>query len=190
MNRPISESKPHETRGLRYIAGLLSRAPFRRTGAELVLEDAHGQTMAIFDARHILEIGRVLEIGTGEVTVEQFPRIRAEAPNNEHRSPTSDCPMGMMNWYLCIEYCNWLRHTLNRGTRDTYPTALGIDNRPGDEIEAVLDGGPYRLPTRSEWEYASTTSRTSRRYFGLNDSLIDNYFFHVDTSLLPGRLRT
>ena len=152
--------------------------------------NAHGQTMAIFDARHVPEIGRVFEIGTGEVTVEQFLRFREDARYFVHRSPTSDCPMGMINWYLCIEYCNWLSQTLKRGTDATYPTGLSNDDRPGNEIDTVLDGGAYRLPTVAEWEYACTTSKTSRRYFGLNDALIDNYFFYVDTSLLPGGLKT
>ncbi|MGI9471880.1 MAG: protein kinase domain-containing protein [Rubripirellula sp.] len=152
--------------------------------------NAQGHTMAIFDARDVPEIGRVFELATSEVTVEQFLRFRERHAYYEYRSPTHDCPAGMINWYQCLHYCRWLSQQLNADPEKAYPAGLNNDNRAGADFDLVLESGAYRLPTTAEWRHACKALSTSRRYFGLNDALIDNYFWHGETSLIGEALRT
>ena len=143
--------------------------------------NGEGQTMAIFDARDVESIGHVFEIATDEVTVKQFKRFLPHQPYYEYRSPTDDCPMGLLNWYVAVSYCRWLSERLDASPKDCYPAELNVDNE-GVSYSNVIDGGAYRLPTRAEWEYACAAGTTSRRFFGSSDSLADDYYWHFGTA--------
>lgn len=147
-----------------------------------------GQTMAIIDARNVPEIGHVYEIATCQVTVEQFQRFRPGHVYYEYRSPTSDCPVGLTDWFDCVEYCRWLTRELNVDADHAYADRDSID--PTAELEGILEHGAYRLPTSQEWIYAYKALTKSTRYFGLNDTLVDDYAWHWDTSVMSdGRVR-
>lgn len=151
--------------------------------------NAQGQTMAIFDATHIPEIGRVFAICTKEVTVTQFLRHRPDHVYFEFRSPDGDCPIGNLNWFMCIDYCRWLSKTLNADPQHRYPSEL--DEEHEDVVyDDVIDYGSYRLPTTQEWQFACSTLTTSPRYYGSCFSLKDDYYFNHSTSVMPsGRIR-
>ena len=141
----------------------------------------HGQTMLIFDARQHPGIGRVFAISSGEVTVEQFLRFRPEHEYYDYRSPTTDCPIGLVNWVDCVQYCRWLTQQIGDPMQPMYPQELSEENSdlPCDD---VLEGSAYRLPTGLEWQYACAALTESTYYFGTSIELVDDYFFHYDTS--------
>jgi hypothetical protein len=145
--------------------------------------NGQGQTMAIFDARDVPGIGYVFEIATAEVTVEQMKRFRPDHTHYEYRSPTPDCPVGMTDWYLAVAYCRWLTDDLNADPDHAYPDGLTIDS-PSQDVDDVLKHGAYRLPTSNEWEYVCAAQTKSQRYFGMNDSLIGEYFWHWEISVV------
>ena len=143
--------------------------------------NAEGQTMAIFDARDVPDIGRVFEIATREVTVKEYLRYKPSHYHYEYRSPTPDCPMGMMNWFRCIQYCRWLSDELKADPDHGYPPELTPNNQDVP-YDFVLQHGAYRLPTAAEWQYACAAMTTSRRYYGWTDELADDYFWCWETS--------
>ncbi len=150
---------------------------------------AEGHTMAIFDARDVPLIGRVFEIATTEVTKEQFLRFHPNFPYYDaHRSPTPDCPSGSTDWYTCVAYCRWLSEKLDSDPDHAYPEGLTI-NSSSQDVDDVLEHGAYRLPTSQEWFYVCSAMTKSERYFGLNDSLIDEYFWYWETSVIGENLR-
>ena len=147
--------------------------------------DKEGITFGIFDARHVPQIGRVFAIATHEVTVAQFRRYRPDHIYYEHRSPTSNSPVGMTNWFDCVDYCRWLNRRNRPDSADGYPETLGVEN-PDEPIDHVLARGAYRLPTSQEWMYACASMTKSRRFYGLSDELADDYFFYEKTSDIGG----
>lgn len=152
--------------------------------------NGEGQTMAILDARDVPNIGRIFEIATMEVTVEQFRRFRGNHYYYAERSPTPDCPVGLTSWFDCVAYCRWLSEKLQTDPDNGYPEGLTIDSPPEDQqVGSVLNSGAYRLPTSAEWVFACAALTKSKRWFGMNDSLIDGYFWHWDTSVPKGQLK-
>ena len=142
--------------------------------------------MAILDGRQDPEIGRVFAIGTGEVTVEQFQRFDPEHEYYEERSPTPDCPVGLVDWIRAARYCGWLSRELEADPDNGYPASLTANNFKVP-AESVVESGAYRLPTFAEWRFACAALTTSHRYYGYSDSLGDDYFWYYETSLTKDR---
>ncbi|MFK8113954.1 MAG: protein kinase [Rubripirellula sp.] len=145
--------------------------------------NAEGHTMAVFDARHVPGIERVFSIATEEVSVEQFLRFRPDHEYYRNRSPLPDSPIGLIDWYDCLNYCHWMSEKLGADPGNGYPeTEQG--SFPGEELlQSVLESEAYRLPTRNEWLYACMASTTSRRYYGYSDELADDYHWYYETSV-------
>ena len=137
-----------------------------------------GITMNIFDARDNPDIGRVFAIGSGEVTVDQALKLLPEHEYYEYRSPTGDCPIGLMTWFESVEYCRSLTENLGLDVNRCYP------EHPMDsaDYKEVLDASVYRLPTVAEWRFACAAGTVSRRYYGVSDELADDYFYYYETS--------
>ncbi|TWU58192.1 bifunctional serine/threonine-protein kinase/formylglycine-generating enzyme family protein [Rubripirellula reticaptiva] len=144
--------------------------------------NGEGQTMVILDARDDPDIGRVFAIGTGEVTVDQFRRFQPEQYYYQHRSPTGDCPMGMVDWYDCARYTRWLSEQLGDDGADGYAADLSAAS-DDQSYDGVLEGNSYRLPTAAEWRFACAALTKSRRYFGYSDALADDYYWYYETSV-------
>lgn len=173
------------------VAAVKKQSELKRDPRKNWYVDAQGHTMAILDARDVPKIGRVFEIATMEVTVEQFQRFRPDHEYYAERSPTPDCPMGLMGlmaWYDGVAYCRWLSVELNADQEFAYPASLNIQS-PSQNVDDVLQHGSYRLPTSHEWVYACAALTKSLRYFGINDSLVDDYFWHWETSVPKGSMK-
>ena len=148
--------------------------------------NSEGFTMAIIDARDVSGIGRVYEIATMEVAVDQFLRFRPEFNYYRDRSPTVDCPMGSCTWYDAAAYCHWLSSKIDPSERfaESYPADLAPGNAKDEqELEQAIRSGAYRLPTSFEWHYACRGLTQSIRYFGIGDSIFDQWSFYWETSV-------
>ncbi|TWU47271.1 Serine/threonine-protein kinase PknB [Rubripirellula tenax] len=144
--------------------------------------NGEGQTLAIFDARDVADIGYVFEISTAEVTVEQFFRFDPYHHYYEGRSPEPDCPANLMSWFDCVQYCRWLSGTLLENPDLSYPAELTKSN-PNAPHGHIFQSGGYRLPTDAEWRYACAATTTSLRYYGSNNILTDSYYWYYETSV-------
>ena len=140
-----------------------------------------GITMLVFDARHDPLIGRVFAIASSELSVDQYLKFEPDHEYYQHRSPTGDCPMGMLTWIDCTRYCRWLTGELGMKPDDSYPADLD-EGRTCDEI---LDNSCYRLPTTAEWRYACAAMTTSKRYYGFSDELSDRYYNSYESVVTP-----
>ncbi|MCA9136626.1 MAG: SUMF1/EgtB/PvdO family nonheme iron enzyme, partial [Planctomycetales bacterium] len=135
------------------------------------------------DARDDPDIGRVFAISTGEVTVRQYQEFDHGHDYYAYRSPTADCPMGLINWFDSAKYCRWLSEQTGSDPESSYPADISIDDQ-NKTFDDVLQSGAYRLPTPAEWRFACAALTTSRRYYGWSDSLSDDYYRYYETSLI------
>ena len=141
-----------------------------------------GQTMAVFDAREDSRIGRVFAISTKEVSVEQYLRFTPDHNYYEYRSPTVDCPVGLVNWLDSAQYCNWLTGELGIAATQKYPAIAPMAD---DQLLEILADPCYRLPTVAEWEFACAAATDSLRYYGSADELAAQYFWTYEDSVGP-----
>lgn len=147
-----------------------------------------GHTMAILDATDDPEIGYRFELSTKETTVAQYLRFRPAQKYYEDRSPTPDAPIGNMSWYDASAYCRWLSTQLDRNPDDSYPENSDEPTEATDSFDEVLAGPAYRLPTYREWEFACAAMSKTKRYYGDNDDLVDDYNFYYETSSVSAGL--
>ncbi len=76
-------------------------------------------------------------------------------------SQTERDPVVCVSWHDARAYISWL----NRKVRLT-----------------STSGGPYRLPTESEWEYAARAGTTTRFWWGDDETAASSYAWHRDNS--------
>jgi serine/threonine protein kinase/formylglycine-generating enzyme required for sulfatase activity len=57
---------------------------------------------------HKKRISRAFAIAAKPVTVQEFLHFRPRYVYQKQYSPTEDCPVQQLTWYLAAEYCNWL----------------------------------------------------------------------------------
>ena len=144
--------------------------------------DSHGHTMAVFDARQVPRIGRVFAVSTLEVSVGQYQAFRANHEYYEYRSPTADCPVGLVDWFAAIDYCKWMSQERN-SSESVYPEAFPSDAVSRATIDAIVRSGEYRLPTSAEWMHVCQAATESLCYFGKNDSLANDWIWHWENSV-------
>lgn len=144
--------------------------------------DSHGHTMAVFDARQVPKIGRIFAVSTLEVSVGQYQAFRADHEYYEYRSPTPDCPVGLVDWFAAIDYCRWISQERNV-SESVYPPDFPSDAVSREAIDTIVDSGEYRLPTSAEWMYVCRASTESFCYFGKNDSLVSDWIWHWENSV-------
>jgi formylglycine-generating enzyme required for sulfatase activity len=121
-----------------------------------------------------------------EVTQAQYEYVMGDNPSsfrcgNSSVSdrPTSALPVEMINWYHAITYCNKL--SILEDKEPCY-TVSGVDfygtvdvptkgNADWIAAECDFSKNGYRLPTRSEWEYAARGGVNKKKYTysGSND---------------------
>ena len=98
-----------------------------------------------------------------------------------------------VSWLEAVHYCNWLseREGIPENQWCYVPDSgnrygVGMTVRP----EFWRLSG-YRLPTKSEWEFACRAGTTTRRCYGDGDELLSKYAWYQDNSgdpQIPGEL--
>ena len=111
-----------------------------------------------------------------------------EKPNDENWG-RGDRPVINVDWYNAIEYCNWKSRKEN-GLEEVY----AINKSEKDKLNISRDDikwtvtcdfnkNGYRLPTESEWEFATRGGNESKEYFKYSGSnVIDKVSWYLNNS--------
>jgi formylglycine-generating enzyme required for sulfatase activity len=138
------------------------------------------------EIRHRRHIGRIFAIGMHEITVAQFAAFQSMHLSDRTIAREDDAPANMITWYDAAAYCNWLSE------QEGIPPEQWCYN-PGQPFEEGMKPVPeylhltgYRLPTEAEWEYACRAGATTPYYFGVTESLLDQYAWYASNSNSKG----
>ena len=141
----------------------------------------HGQG----EMQHSKRINRTFAIMTHEVTVDQFREFQNDYWYNKTYSRGGDDPVNTVTWYAAAEYCNWLSKQEDL-PEDEWCYLPNGDKKYAEGMKPALDyleRSGYRLPTESEWEYASRSGALTSRYFGETEDLLGQYAWYTKNSL-------
>jgi formylglycine-generating enzyme required for sulfatase activity len=138
---------------------------------------------------HLQRIGHTFAIGAKEVTRAQYQRFldanpRVARPRPNRFSVEAIGPVNTITWYEAAAYSNWLSRVEGIASSEWcyLPNERG-EYDDGMRIPAdVIQRGGYRLPTESEWEYASRAGATTPRYYGVSRELLRQYAWFLDNS--------
>ena len=131
--------------------------------------------MAVVNGMNVDGVEKVYEIGTKEVSVEQFLKFDPHRYYSESTSRTPDCPMNIVRWNFAMQYCRWLSEQEDMDEDQMcYP--------PVEEITPDFVPDPdhwkrtgYRLPSVAEWRLACGNRCKTKHFFGDNQRLIEFY---------------
>jgi formylglycine-generating enzyme required for sulfatase activity len=133
------------------------------------------------EAMHKVSIDHSYSIAATAVTKEQFRRFRPSYPDDKELTrfcPDSGCPVIGITWYEAAEYCNWL--SKQEGLQSYYlPNSRGKYEEGMKIAQGYERLAGFRLPTETEWEYASRAQSTSSRFFGTSDDWLGKYSWYV-----------
>jgi formylglycine-generating enzyme required for sulfatase activity len=129
-----------------------------------------------------------------EITQKQYQSITGNNPSRFISDANHDnFPVERVSWYDAVRFCNLLSlaesldpvYSLN-GSSDpakwgSVPRHKGTD---WDKIVFNTSANGYRLPTDSEWEYASRANTTSKYYWGNSDEyeVVSRYALTADNA--------
>ena len=91
-----------------------------------------------------------------------------------------DLPVVRINWYMAARYCNWLSQA------EGIPPEEWCYEIKGEELVTMrpkyLSLTGYRLPTESEYEYATRAGALTSRFYGETEDLLDKYAWYQKNS--------
>ena len=127
-----------------------------------------------YETQHERQIERSLLVATTETTVKQYLEFKHDHKPDprycENRLGSPDNPVGGVSWREAVRYCNWL--SLQAGLQPFFPDEV----KPGTKLpKGNRDGGGFRLPTESEWEYICRAETETCRPFGESEQFVDRY---------------
>jgi hypothetical protein len=167
-------------------------------GSPLTEVGREGGPQGEVERQHKKRIGRSFAIAAKEVTVGQFREFykavngKEFADNNKQYSPTDDCPVNTVTWYLAAQYCNWLsaQEGIEKDEWCYEPNGMGEYAAGMKLAPGYLQRTGYRLPSEAEWEYACRARALTSRYYGESEELLGKYAWFaknsVDRGMLPG----
>lgn len=134
-----------------------------------------GLVMARIDATPVSNIGRVYEIATTEVSVDQYQSFNPHAHYEDSISSTFDHPINIVRWHNAIQYCRWLSE--QEGIPEDEMCYPPVDEIDVDFVPDVghLKRSGYRLPTVAEWRHACLAETKGERFMGDNLQLMQYY---------------
>ena len=136
-----------------------------------------------------VQIGRTYSIATKDVTIRQLQQFVRETPDFPHVYSTQllvgdapDLPQYSVTWYEAAAYCRWLSEKEDVAEDQMcYPPIAEIKAGAQMPVDYLQRTG-YRLPSGAEFEYASRSGTSSRRFYGQSDELLEKYAWYVDNA--------